>query len=146
MGQMGNEITMDLTVYRVTDQISDIHLLSESLDAKAASIHVHVPTDVTGLMSGGKISQEWIPQIAISNVYVVASQVQQNALVVQTGDVAIRTDTNENPMYSALIPVSYTHLTLPTICSVQISVVAGSLKKKTTEQAAKKHQGRRGRK
>eukprot|EP00825_Cyclidium_porcatum_P010117 TRINITY_DN15188_c0_g1_i4.p2 TRINITY_DN15188_c0_g1~~TRINITY_DN15188_c0_g1_i4.p2 ORF type:complete len:132 (-),score=16.03 TRINITY_DN15188_c0_g1_i4:64-459(-) len=26
--------------------------------------------------------------------------------------------------------VSYTHLTLPTICSVQISVVAGSLKKK----------------
>eukprot|EP00825_Cyclidium_porcatum_P044507 TRINITY_DN6550_c0_g1_i4.p5 TRINITY_DN6550_c0_g1~~TRINITY_DN6550_c0_g1_i4.p5 ORF type:complete len:135 (-),score=5.67 TRINITY_DN6550_c0_g1_i4:55-459(-) len=33
-------------------------------------------------------------------------------------------------MYSALIPVSYTHLTLPTICSVQISVVAVSLKKK----------------
>eukprot|EP00825_Cyclidium_porcatum_P003312 TRINITY_DN1153_c0_g1_i1.p2 TRINITY_DN1153_c0_g1~~TRINITY_DN1153_c0_g1_i1.p2 ORF type:complete len:188 (-),score=13.37 TRINITY_DN1153_c0_g1_i1:26-589(-) len=28
------------------------------------------------------------------------------------------------------VPVSYTHLTLPTICSVQISVVAGSLKKK----------------
>eukprot|EP00825_Cyclidium_porcatum_P020374 TRINITY_DN23106_c0_g1_i2.p2 TRINITY_DN23106_c0_g1~~TRINITY_DN23106_c0_g1_i2.p2 ORF type:complete len:104 (-),score=0.74 TRINITY_DN23106_c0_g1_i2:6-317(-) len=27
-------------------------------------------------------------------------------------------------------PVSYTHLTLPTICSVQISVVAGTLKKK----------------
>eukprot|EP00825_Cyclidium_porcatum_P007623 TRINITY_DN13824_c0_g1_i4.p1 TRINITY_DN13824_c0_g1~~TRINITY_DN13824_c0_g1_i4.p1 ORF type:complete len:147 (-),score=26.88 TRINITY_DN13824_c0_g1_i4:14-454(-) len=27
-------------------------------------------------------------------------------------------------------PVSYTHLTLPTICSVQISVVAVSLKKK----------------
>eukprot|EP00825_Cyclidium_porcatum_P044292 TRINITY_DN6466_c0_g1_i1.p1 TRINITY_DN6466_c0_g1~~TRINITY_DN6466_c0_g1_i1.p1 ORF type:complete len:112 (-),score=6.87 TRINITY_DN6466_c0_g1_i1:18-353(-) len=29
-----------------------------------------------------------------------------------------------------LAPVSYTHLTLPTICSVQISVVAVSLKKK----------------
>eukprot|EP00825_Cyclidium_porcatum_P014840 TRINITY_DN18115_c0_g1_i1.p1 TRINITY_DN18115_c0_g1~~TRINITY_DN18115_c0_g1_i1.p1 ORF type:complete len:185 (-),score=7.35 TRINITY_DN18115_c0_g1_i1:99-653(-) len=29
-----------------------------------------------------------------------------------------------------LIPVSYTHLTLPTICSVQISVVAVLLKKK----------------
>eukprot|EP00825_Cyclidium_porcatum_P012377 TRINITY_DN16458_c0_g1_i1.p3 TRINITY_DN16458_c0_g1~~TRINITY_DN16458_c0_g1_i1.p3 ORF type:complete len:112 (+),score=16.58 TRINITY_DN16458_c0_g1_i1:177-512(+) len=28
--------------------------------------------------------------------------------------------------------VSYTHLTLPTICSVQISVVAASLKKKNT--------------
>eukprot|EP00825_Cyclidium_porcatum_P046099 TRINITY_DN716_c0_g1_i5.p2 TRINITY_DN716_c0_g1~~TRINITY_DN716_c0_g1_i5.p2 ORF type:complete len:172 (-),score=7.53 TRINITY_DN716_c0_g1_i5:86-601(-) len=30
----------------------------------------------------------------------------------------------------AHVPVSYTHLTLPTICSVQISVVAVSLKKK----------------
>eukprot|EP00825_Cyclidium_porcatum_P051307 TRINITY_DN9401_c0_g1_i1.p2 TRINITY_DN9401_c0_g1~~TRINITY_DN9401_c0_g1_i1.p2 ORF type:complete len:111 (-),score=18.13 TRINITY_DN9401_c0_g1_i1:29-361(-) len=29
-----------------------------------------------------------------------------------------------------LFPVSYTHLTLPTICSVQISVVAVSFKKK----------------
>eukprot|EP00825_Cyclidium_porcatum_P003545 TRINITY_DN11652_c0_g1_i1.p2 TRINITY_DN11652_c0_g1~~TRINITY_DN11652_c0_g1_i1.p2 ORF type:complete len:106 (-),score=8.78 TRINITY_DN11652_c0_g1_i1:63-380(-) len=32
------------------------------------------------------------------------------------------------------VPVSYTHLTLPTICSVQISVVAVSLKKKTRQQ------------
>eukprot|EP00825_Cyclidium_porcatum_P014952 TRINITY_DN1820_c0_g1_i2.p2 TRINITY_DN1820_c0_g1~~TRINITY_DN1820_c0_g1_i2.p2 ORF type:complete len:123 (-),score=28.90 TRINITY_DN1820_c0_g1_i2:16-384(-) len=31
--------------------------------------------------------------------------------------------------------VSYTHLTLPTICSVQISVVAVSLKKKTKKIA-----------
>eukprot|EP00831_Metopus_contortus_P048808 TRINITY_DN39989_c0_g1_i1.p2 TRINITY_DN39989_c0_g1~~TRINITY_DN39989_c0_g1_i1.p2 ORF type:complete len:167 (+),score=38.22 TRINITY_DN39989_c0_g1_i1:2-502(+) len=31
-----------------------------------------------------------------------------------------------------IIPVSYTHLTLPTILLVQISVVAASLKKKTT--------------
>eukprot|EP00825_Cyclidium_porcatum_P004220 TRINITY_DN11963_c0_g1_i1.p4 TRINITY_DN11963_c0_g1~~TRINITY_DN11963_c0_g1_i1.p4 ORF type:complete len:107 (+),score=11.93 TRINITY_DN11963_c0_g1_i1:795-1115(+) len=30
--------------------------------------------------------------------------------------------------------VSYTHLTLPTICSVQISVVAVSLKKKKKQQ------------
>eukprot|EP00831_Metopus_contortus_P024602 TRINITY_DN21419_c0_g1_i1.p3 TRINITY_DN21419_c0_g1~~TRINITY_DN21419_c0_g1_i1.p3 ORF type:complete len:163 (+),score=22.40 TRINITY_DN21419_c0_g1_i1:331-819(+) len=37
---------------------------------------------------------------------------------------------NQHPMYSALIPVSYTHLTLPTILLVQISVVAVSLKKK----------------
>eukprot|EP00825_Cyclidium_porcatum_P007179 TRINITY_DN135_c0_g2_i2.p2 TRINITY_DN135_c0_g2~~TRINITY_DN135_c0_g2_i2.p2 ORF type:complete len:109 (+),score=17.98 TRINITY_DN135_c0_g2_i2:577-903(+) len=32
------------------------------------------------------------------------------------------------------VPVSYTHLTLPTICSVQISVVAVSLKKKKKKQ------------
>eukprot|EP00831_Metopus_contortus_P009510 TRINITY_DN13661_c0_g2_i1.p2 TRINITY_DN13661_c0_g2~~TRINITY_DN13661_c0_g2_i1.p2 ORF type:complete len:152 (-),score=29.32 TRINITY_DN13661_c0_g2_i1:5-460(-) len=38
------------------------------------------------------------------------------------------------PMYSALIPVSYTHLTLPTILLVQISVVAVSLKKKKKQR------------
>ena len=32
------------------------------------------------------------------------------------------------------MPVSYTHLTLPTIYSVEISVVAGSLKKKKTRK------------
>eukprot|EP00825_Cyclidium_porcatum_P037254 TRINITY_DN4077_c0_g1_i1.p1 TRINITY_DN4077_c0_g1~~TRINITY_DN4077_c0_g1_i1.p1 ORF type:complete len:533 (-),score=32.26 TRINITY_DN4077_c0_g1_i1:36-1634(-) len=42
-----------------------------------------------------------------------------------------------NTMYSALIPVSYTHLTLPTICSVQISVVAVSLKKKKKDTVAR---------
>eukprot|EP00831_Metopus_contortus_P048633 TRINITY_DN39776_c0_g1_i1.p1 TRINITY_DN39776_c0_g1~~TRINITY_DN39776_c0_g1_i1.p1 ORF type:complete len:124 (+),score=11.69 TRINITY_DN39776_c0_g1_i1:192-563(+) len=41
------------------------------------------------------------------------------------------------PMYSALIPVSYTHLTLPTILLVQISVVAVSLKKKKTQNTCK---------
>eukprot|EP00825_Cyclidium_porcatum_P046936 TRINITY_DN7504_c0_g1_i1.p2 TRINITY_DN7504_c0_g1~~TRINITY_DN7504_c0_g1_i1.p2 ORF type:complete len:179 (-),score=53.57 TRINITY_DN7504_c0_g1_i1:5-541(-) len=35
------------------------------------------------------------------------------------------------------IPVSYTHLTLPTICSVQISVVAVSLKKKKKKDKKK---------
>eukprot|EP00831_Metopus_contortus_P069070 TRINITY_DN61932_c0_g1_i1.p1 TRINITY_DN61932_c0_g1~~TRINITY_DN61932_c0_g1_i1.p1 ORF type:complete len:138 (-),score=12.28 TRINITY_DN61932_c0_g1_i1:45-458(-) len=42
--------------------------------------------------------------------------------------------TSSPPMYSALIPVSYTHLTLPTILLVQISVVVVSLKKKILQQ------------
>eukprot|EP00831_Metopus_contortus_P010974 TRINITY_DN14318_c0_g1_i1.p4 TRINITY_DN14318_c0_g1~~TRINITY_DN14318_c0_g1_i1.p4 ORF type:complete len:105 (+),score=27.23 TRINITY_DN14318_c0_g1_i1:157-471(+) len=37
----------------------------------------------------------------------------------------------KNPRLESLDPVSYTHLTLPTILLVQISVVAASLKKKT---------------
>eukprot|EP00825_Cyclidium_porcatum_P019132 TRINITY_DN21722_c0_g1_i1.p1 TRINITY_DN21722_c0_g1~~TRINITY_DN21722_c0_g1_i1.p1 ORF type:complete len:147 (-),score=12.19 TRINITY_DN21722_c0_g1_i1:25-465(-) len=45
----------------------------------------------------------------------------------------------EEAMYSALIPVSYTHLTLPTICSVQISVGAVSLKKKESSRAGLTH-------
>eukprot|EP00825_Cyclidium_porcatum_P038130 TRINITY_DN4358_c0_g1_i2.p1 TRINITY_DN4358_c0_g1~~TRINITY_DN4358_c0_g1_i2.p1 ORF type:complete len:138 (-),score=13.56 TRINITY_DN4358_c0_g1_i2:91-504(-) len=46
--------------------------------------------------------------------------------------------TSKNSQSSYTCSVSYTHLTLPTICSVQISVVAVSLKKKikqTTEGA-----------
>eukprot|EP00825_Cyclidium_porcatum_P040840 TRINITY_DN5251_c0_g1_i2.p2 TRINITY_DN5251_c0_g1~~TRINITY_DN5251_c0_g1_i2.p2 ORF type:complete len:151 (+),score=14.53 TRINITY_DN5251_c0_g1_i2:57-509(+) len=39
-------------------------------------------------------------------------------------------------------PVSYTHLTLPTICSVQISVVAVSLKKKQQHHVNTKHQSK----
>eukprot|EP00825_Cyclidium_porcatum_P047393 TRINITY_DN76_c0_g2_i2.p1 TRINITY_DN76_c0_g2~~TRINITY_DN76_c0_g2_i2.p1 ORF type:complete len:286 (+),score=48.97 TRINITY_DN76_c0_g2_i2:3-860(+) len=39
--------------------------------------------------------------------------------------------------HSLLEPVSYTHLTLPTICSVQISVGAVSLKKKTKKKSSK---------
>eukprot|EP00825_Cyclidium_porcatum_P041743 TRINITY_DN5547_c0_g1_i1.p2 TRINITY_DN5547_c0_g1~~TRINITY_DN5547_c0_g1_i1.p2 ORF type:complete len:127 (+),score=28.49 TRINITY_DN5547_c0_g1_i1:61-441(+) len=40
---------------------------------------------------------------------------------------------------SGRIAVSYTHLTLPTICSVQISVVAGSLKKKKKQKREREH-------
>eukprot|EP00825_Cyclidium_porcatum_P007966 TRINITY_DN139_c0_g1_i13.p1 TRINITY_DN139_c0_g1~~TRINITY_DN139_c0_g1_i13.p1 ORF type:complete len:233 (-),score=44.44 TRINITY_DN139_c0_g1_i13:11-709(-) len=40
-------------------------------------------------------------------------------------------------MWISYIPVSYTHLTLPTICSVQISVVAVSLKKKKKKKQNK---------
>eukprot|EP00825_Cyclidium_porcatum_P046752 TRINITY_DN7439_c0_g1_i8.p1 TRINITY_DN7439_c0_g1~~TRINITY_DN7439_c0_g1_i8.p1 ORF type:complete len:110 (+),score=38.12 TRINITY_DN7439_c0_g1_i8:104-433(+) len=44
--------------------------------------------------------------------------------------VSIRTSDISSILYKTPSPVSYTHLTLPTICSVQISVVAVSLKKK----------------
>eukprot|EP00831_Metopus_contortus_P081438 TRINITY_DN8560_c0_g2_i1.p1 TRINITY_DN8560_c0_g2~~TRINITY_DN8560_c0_g2_i1.p1 ORF type:complete len:159 (-),score=3.41 TRINITY_DN8560_c0_g2_i1:26-502(-) len=43
---------------------------------------------------------------------------------------------------SELVPVSYTHLTLPTILLVQISVVAGSLKKKKNWNALRPHHNR----
>eukprot|EP00825_Cyclidium_porcatum_P049528 TRINITY_DN8584_c0_g1_i2.p1 TRINITY_DN8584_c0_g1~~TRINITY_DN8584_c0_g1_i2.p1 ORF type:complete len:277 (+),score=38.08 TRINITY_DN8584_c0_g1_i2:302-1132(+) len=53
----------------------------------------------------------------------------------QTGKIKFNPESIEiaaliNEVTELLIPVSYTHLTLPTICSVQISVVAVSLKKK----------------
>eukprot|EP00825_Cyclidium_porcatum_P029288 TRINITY_DN31306_c0_g2_i1.p1 TRINITY_DN31306_c0_g2~~TRINITY_DN31306_c0_g2_i1.p1 ORF type:complete len:373 (-),score=36.88 TRINITY_DN31306_c0_g2_i1:30-1148(-) len=74
------------------------------------------------------------------------AQALANALV-KRGFNLISGGTDNHPMYSALIPVSYTHLTLPTICSVQISVVAVSLKKKkqkSEEQKEEENKERRG--
>lgn len=74
--------------------------LQGQIDGKADSIHGHVPTHIAGLLGGdGKISLNYVPQTAITNVYVAASQEQQNNLTVQTGDVVIRTDENRNYIY-----------------------------------------------
>jgi hypothetical protein len=47
------------------------------------------------LDSGSKISSTYLPAIAITTTYLTASQAEQLALVVQEGDVAIRSDVNQ---------------------------------------------------
>lgn len=48
------------------------------------------------LDSGAKIPQSYLPQIAIVETFVVASEATQLALVAQQGDVAVRTDLNKS--------------------------------------------------
>lgn len=50
------------------------------------------PNGVMPLDSSGKASISYLPAIALTDVYVVASQAAQLALVAEEGDVAIRTD------------------------------------------------------
>jgi len=51
---------------------------------------------VATLDAGGKIPVAQLPAIAISDTFVVASQVAMLALTAQTGDVAVRTDLNKS--------------------------------------------------
>ena len=44
----------------------------------------------------GKLNADYLPPIAISESHVVASEIEQLALTVQEGDLAIRTDLNKN--------------------------------------------------
>ncbi len=53
------------------------------------------PNGYAGLDNAGKILSNLLPALAISNVFVVDSEQQQDQLNVQTGDVAIRSDTNQ---------------------------------------------------
>eukprot|EP00831_Metopus_contortus_P033687 TRINITY_DN26968_c0_g1_i5.p1 TRINITY_DN26968_c0_g1~~TRINITY_DN26968_c0_g1_i5.p1 ORF type:complete len:200 (-),score=43.09 TRINITY_DN26968_c0_g1_i5:88-687(-) len=56
------------------------------------------------------------------------------APILKVEDIVFQKPTRDNS-YNYLRPVSYTHLTLPTILLVQISVVAVSLKKKKKQKA-----------
>lgn len=53
------------------------------------------PNGLTPLGSDSKIPSQYIPALAITETFVVASQAAMLALAAQTGDVAVRTDTSE---------------------------------------------------
>jgi hypothetical protein len=62
----------------------------------AASANAVAVANVTGLLSGGKILSSLLPAIAITDTFVVASQVAMLALTAETGDVAVRSDLNKS--------------------------------------------------
>ena len=51
-----------------------------------------MPNGVTPLNSNGKIDSVYLPSIAISNVYTVATESAMLSLIAETGDIAVRTD------------------------------------------------------
>ena len=62
--------------------------LSTRIDGKISSTEKGAPNGVAPLDANGKISAQYIPAIAISEVYVVQTIAERDALTVQTGDVA----------------------------------------------------------
>lgn len=64
----------------------------------AAPVEMAVSKErVIGLLDGqGKLAQSLIPRIAITETFVVADEAAQEALVVQEGDIAVRTDIKKN--------------------------------------------------
>ena len=56
---------------------------------------------VATLDAGGKVPTSQLPDVAITNTFVVASQAAMLALTAQTGDVAVRTDLNKSFILTA---------------------------------------------
>jgi hypothetical protein len=67
----------------------------EQLSKKGAA-NGYVPLD-----AGAKIPNAYLPDLAITNTFVVVSQAEMLALPAQTGDVAVRLDTSENYILAA---------------------------------------------
>lgn len=74
---------------------SKISGLTSDLEAREETANKNVANGYAGLDSNGKISSSQLPSIALTDTFVVASQVAMLALPAETGDVAIRTDSHE---------------------------------------------------
>jgi len=70
-------------------------LLGYGITDAVPSSQKGVANGVAPLDSGTKIDASYLPSIAVTNTFVVASQAAMLALTAQTGDVAVRTDLNK---------------------------------------------------
>ena len=93
-----------------THQMSDVSGLSTALGTKADKVHGHTISDVSGLGdaaskntgiaagnipvldAAGKLNSSVIPPLAITDIFVTASQTEMLTLSAQKGDIAIRSD------------------------------------------------------
>jgi hypothetical protein len=78
----------------VPNNLTDFGLV----DLVATKDHLH--TDVYAPLIGGKIPDSYLPPLAITKTHVVTSQGEQDALTVQEGDVAVRTDLKKSFIYT----------------------------------------------
>ncbi len=74
-------------------QITDFDTATDARIASAAGVSV-------ASLSGGKVPTSQLPALALTDVFIVASQVAQLALTAEEGDVAIRTDENKSYIHN----------------------------------------------
>jgi hypothetical protein len=60
----------------------------------------HLHDDRYPVLAGGKIPDSYLPPLAITKTHVVANQTEQDSLIVQEGDVAVRTDLKRSFIYT----------------------------------------------
>ena len=97
-----------------THPISDVVNLQSTLDGKQNSLgytaenvaNKNIANGYAGLDAGGKLLTSVLPDMAISNTSVVASQAAMLALTAQVGDVAIRTDVSKTYILSSNSPTT----------------------------------------
>ena len=75
---------------QITGQINDITDNYQRKDEK------NQPGGYVGLETDGKINSQFLPAIAITDVYIAASQAEQDAINPQKGDVVVRADLDKS--------------------------------------------------
>ncbi|MEG2348111.1 MAG: hypothetical protein RSB67_00495 [Clostridia bacterium] len=80
-----------------TINVSDVKGLGSAALANTGIESGNVPI----LDNGGKLNTSVLPSLAITDTYVVANQAEMLALNAETGDIAVRTDSNENYILKA---------------------------------------------
>ena len=89
---------------------------------------------VAPLGSDSLISATYLPAIALTDTYVVASEVAQLALTVQKGDVAVRSDENKSYVHNGGIAgtmADWTLLRTPTDVVLSVAGQVGTISKST---------------
>lgn len=79
---------------------SDISDFNTAVDTRVTGTWRGQVDGVAPLDSGSKIPSAYLPDLAISDIHVVADNTARDALTVQTGDVAVVTGTNTTYMWS----------------------------------------------
>jgi hypothetical protein len=97
-------------VLAVAAPISHTHTLAQITDAGTAASKTagNAVGNVPLVESGGKINASILPSIAITDTFPVASQAAMLALTAETGDIAVRTDTNQTFILRGANPATLT--------------------------------------
>jgi hypothetical protein len=104
--------------------------IQTQLNAKVATTSVGVAGGVASLDGSAKIPQIQLPAIAITNTFVVASQVAMLALTAETGDVAVRTDLSKSYILAGTDPTvlgDWQELLTPTDTVLSVNGQTGSV-------------------
>lgn len=118
----------DAIVDAVTDVAPSQNAVFDALGNKLDTSLKGAVNGLAELDAGGKIPQAQIPAIAITATQVAASEAAMLALTAQTGDVAVRTDTNETYILSGSNPAligDWTKLLTPTDAVASVNGFTG---------------------
>lgn len=94
-GQNGS-FYLDRTNHTGSQAIGTITSLQATLDAKELAANKGVANGYASLGVDGKVPTSQLSLLALTDVFVVASQAAQLALTAEEGDVAVRTDLNKS--------------------------------------------------
>ncbi len=127
------------TVKSISDQTYKLHLgptaktitdIETVLDSKEDSANKGIANGYASLGSDGLVPVAQLPEITITDTFVVSSQIEMLALTAQTGDVAVRTDENKTYILRGTDPsvlADWELLRTPTDSVLSVNGMTGSV-------------------